>query len=851
MRPSTSRGVAAALAALLAAVLLPAAAVAQGPPATVYGVEATPGQLGQVPGVGPVLTPSENTLVEFRSDAPGTTRESEITGLEDSEVVVGLDARPATRELYALTDAGRVYTVDPGSGEATAVGEPIEPALDGAAFGVDFNPAADLIRVVSDTGQNLRLEPESGIVRSEDGRLAFAQGDRNAAESATVVAAGYTGNVDQTGLPESQRATQLFVLDAGLDVVALQDPPNSGTLNTVADLEVDLDETASLDVDEAGSALLSFVEGSATRFGTLDLATGEFDEVGPVGGGAQLTAITALGAAQENEPPEQTGEQVFVATELNRLIEFNSDSPGSMTAQSLIVGLAPGQRVAGLDFRPASNELFAIDTAGAVYTIVGESEISQASPTGISVDLGDAGGVGFDFNPIPDRIRVVTDTGESFRLVPETATPGVSEEVTEDTGLAFASGDELAGESVTVTAAGYSENFSGTPTTSLFVLDTENDVLATVDPPNSGALNTVGELGVDVAGAIGFDVSQTGEAFALLDTGGEPAFGTVSLADGRFTETGPLGHAPEGVTAMAVQTNVGRIFGAERVETAARLSRITFETADRVFVATSEDFADALAGGPPAAIDGSPLLLTGRDGLAPLTEAEARRLDPDEIVLLGGTDRIPQGVEDSLAQIAPVRRIGGANRFDTAALIATSEFESATVAYVATGGNFPDALTGGPAAARDEAPVLLVGADVPQPTADALRSLDPERIVILGGDQAISPSVEAALTEFGEVERRQGATRFETAADVARKSFVGAEGVTRAYVATAEFFPDALAAVAATGGASPILLVARDDVPEVTELVLNELGVDDVVLVGGPGVIDDQTARALERFTLN
>ncbi len=845
------RSLAAALVALLAAALVPPAAGAQGTPATVYGVEATPGQLEDVPGVGPVLTPSESTLVEFRSDAPGTTRQTEITGLEDSEVVVGLDARPATRQLYALTDAGRIYVVDPRSGEATAVGEPIEPALDGDAFGVDFNPAVDLIRVVSDTGQNLRVEPEGGAVHSEDGRLAFAQDDPNAAESATVVAAGYTRNVDQTGLPEAQRSTQLFVLDAGLDVVAVQDPPNDGVLRTVADLDVELDQTASLDVGEAGSAFLSFVEAEATRFGTLDLATGEFDEVGEVGGGARLTAITALGAAQESEPPPQTGEQVFVSTELNRLIELNSDAPESTTAQSLIVGLAPGRTVAGLDFRPASNELFAIDTAGAVYTIVPGQGISQASPTGITVALGAAGGIGFDFNPIPDRIRVVTEAGRNLRLVPETATPGAMQEVTQDTDLAYASGDELAGESLTVTAAGYSENYSGTPITTLFVLDSANDVLATQDPPNDGVLNTVGDLGVDVDDAIGFDVSQTGEAFALLDTGGGPVLGTVSLADGRFTETGPLGGAPEGVTAMAVQTNVGRIFGAERVETAARLSRITFETADRVFVATSEDFADALAGGPPAAIEGSPLLLTGRDGLPPLTEVEARRLEPDEIVLLGGTDRIPQAVEDSLAQIAPVRRIGGADRFDTAARIATSEFESTTVAYVATGGNFPDALTGGPAAARDGAPVLLVGSEVPQPTADALRSLGPDRIVILGGDQAVSPSVEAQLAEFAAVERREGGTRFETAADVARQSFVGAEGVTRAYVATGELFPDALAAVAATGGASPILLVARDDLPDATERVLFELGVDDVVLVGGPGVIDDSTARALERFTVN
>jgi len=183
----------------------------------------------------------------------------EITGLADDEDLIGLDVRPATGDLYAISEGGPLYVIDVDTGEATAPGEAIDPALEDDSVGFDFNPTVDRIRVDVSTGQNLRLNPDTGAIGTNpetmeptiDGTIAYAEGDDNADNTPAVVGAGYTNSV--AGAEE----TQLYVIDAEQDVLALQDPPNDGTLNTVGSLDVDVNASAAFDISPDGAAFLT------------------------------------------------------------------------------------------------------------------------------------------------------------------------------------------------------------------------------------------------------------------------------------------------------------------------------------------------------------------------------------------------------------------------------------------------------------------------------------------------------------------------------------------------------------------------------------------------------------------
>ncbi|MCW2680495.1 MAG: N-acetylmuramoyl-L-alanine amidase family 2, partial [Frankiales bacterium] len=162
------------------------------------------------------------------------------------------------------------------------------------------------------------------------------------------------------------------------------------------------------------------------------------------------------------------------------------------------------------------------------------------------------------------------------------------------------------------------------------------------------------------------------------------------------------------------------------------------------------------------------------------------------------------------------------------------------------GASFPDALAGGPAAAALGGPVLLVQRDrVPQVVLDELRRLRPERVLVLGGEAAVSATATAQLArEPFVVQRVAGAGRYETAAQVS--STVFASPAPLAYVATGADYPDALAGAAAAGAVrAPLLLVARDSVPSATAQELARLDPERIVVLGGAGAVSDSVTRAL------
>jgi len=247
---------------------------------------------------------TSNRLVRFSTvDTCAIEPAVTVTGLQPDEVLLGIDMRPATSELYGLGSSSRLYRLDPFTGQATAVGTaPFLIPLAGTAFGLDFNPTVDRIRIVSNTGQNLRAHPDLGTVVDfdaitpgvqPDGSLGYdptaADGDPvdvNAGALPLAVAAAYT-NPDN----DPATGTTLYVIDADLNVLAIQTPPNNGVLNTVGALGANTTQLAGFDVAPTNQAFaaLKLVGDSRIKgcgnsaLVSIDLATGATSVVGVIG----------------------------------------------------------------------------------------------------------------------------------------------------------------------------------------------------------------------------------------------------------------------------------------------------------------------------------------------------------------------------------------------------------------------------------------------------------------------------------------------------------------------------------------------------------------------------------------
>jgi VCBS repeat-containing protein len=229
-----------------------------------------------------------------------------------------------------------------------------------------------------------------------------------------------------------------------------------------------------------------------------------------------------------------------------------------------------------------------------------------------------------------------------------------------------------------------------------------------------------------------------------------------------------------------------------------------------------------------------------------------------------GTDIVTYTISDGsltdtatvLVTVVPVGGVGrlaGPDRYATAAAISAATFPvGVPVAYVATGGNFPDALAGAAAGGFRGGPVLLVTqSTIPQATLTELARLQPFKVVVLGSVAVVGEAVAEALrpyTTSGVVERYAGPDRYATAAAISAATF--ATGAPVAYIATGANFPDALAGAAAGGfRGGPVLLVTQFSIPAATLNELARLQPYRVVVLGSTGVVGDAVAAALVPYT--
>lgn len=226
-------------------------------------------------------------LVDFQLANPaGAKLVGNITGFTGGDTrLIGIDYRVQDRRLYGVGNNGGVYIF--GSNARITEVNRLSVALSGTVFGVDFNPAADRLRIVSNTGQNLRhnLAPAQGTAATTaDTTLTYAGGTGAAAPD--ITAAAYTNND-----LDADTGTLLYDIDSGLDQLVVQSPANAGLLSLIGKLGIDAPADTGFDIDPLNRGWATFSTSDRSRLYRVDLGTGETVRTGAFPAGFAVTDL--------------------------------------------------------------------------------------------------------------------------------------------------------------------------------------------------------------------------------------------------------------------------------------------------------------------------------------------------------------------------------------------------------------------------------------------------------------------------------------------------------------------------------------------------------------------------------
>lgn len=340
------------------------------------------------------------------------------------------------------------------------------------------------------------------------------------------------------------------------------------------------------------------------------------------------------------------------------------------------------------------------------------------------------------------------------------------------------------------------------------------------------------------------DLARTGGG---AHAGGAPQQDSATAPTTDPAQASPTDPAQVSEAALAGQGAViGRLAGADRYASAVAISRARYgdpATASVVYLADGREFSDALAAGTLS--DGPVLLVRPDCGATPTSVvAEVERIDPTQVIALGGEAAVCEEVLQTAAGGRDTDRLGGVDRFETAALIARRQFPSGSArVYLTRGTVSPDALVGG--MLRD-GPILLTsrtGTSVPQATAEAVAAMGATRVVALGGTAAVSEAVLAEAADGRATGRLAGEDRYGTALAIARHAYP--TRTARVYLARGdgENYADAVASGMIVGG--PVLLTpgpcAR--LRAITSSALQDRHPTRVVALGGEKSLCTSTMR--------
>lgn len=307
---------------------------------------------------------------------------------------------------------------------------------------------------------------------------------------------------------------------------------------------------------------------------------------------------------------------------------------------------------------------------------------------------------------------------------------------------------------------------------------------------------------------------------------------------------------------------LNRLVGNDRIDTALQEAALGWPGgSSAVLLARADDFPDALAGVPLAAQLDAPILLTSPHSLDNRVAAALNRLHPRQVYLLGGEGALGQEISQALSQLGwninQQIRLGGVDRYATAAKIAQSMTNPSHAAVLATGDNFPDALSVAAAAGRIKMPLLLANsASLPQVTFDVLKTLNLSQLYVIGGEGVLSKDVLSSVQtrlnlSAGSVIRLAGADRYATMAAVAGR-FSGTDAGMD--FATGDNFPDALTGAAlAVHQHADLVLLPSDPLsnhPELKGYIAGQWpSLTSIYILGGEGAVP--AARVQELQTLS
>lgn len=505
-------------------------------------------------------------LIRFSVAEPSAVESlGTVSALSAGESIVGIDFRPTgptTGDLHAVTSTGRSLILDPETAMATEI-QAITgdgTVLTGNRIGVDFNPAANALRIIGDDGKNLRVPtaaltnpaPAMAVNTLVDGVMGYRQG---------IIAAAYT-NPDQ-----GAAGTTLFVIDADNELYT-QEPPNDGLLNPVGNLGVagagPADAYNIVQVGVINEHYVLLTVDQTTSLYSINPASGAATAIGDLPGSGYLALIVEL------DPELAAGERFVGALRQdgsNAVVEFYAldTVAGTLTADGTETFTLPsGEELVGADVRTPRPEAqaaadpvaldtgYAVSRSGVIYQLAdgtAEPFATLEGPDGATLALsGTAFGV--DFNPRADLLRIVSDTGQNLRVNLEEGREIAG--ATRAAGFAFVDGTtRLASPAAQIVATAYrAENPGGGMFQ--YALDARDSSLARVAVPNDGALVRVGPLGVTLpangpaAAEQSLDIvtlSGTEIGLAALRPAGNSlsTLYTVNLETGAATAVGPIG----------------------------------------------------------------------------------------------------------------------------------------------------------------------------------------------------------------------------------------------------------------------------------------------------------------------
>ena len=268
------------------------------------------------------------------------------------------------------------------------------------------------------------------------------------------------------------------------------------------------------------------------------------------------------------QPTAGLAERIFAVNEAGNLIRFDSATPGVIESSVPLSGLGESEYVGGLDFRPATGELYALapelQSIGPppggyichLYSVALATGVATQVTLGTVFPTGLQSGEGFDFNPVDGEIRIVESGGVNVRMDPATA------EVTADTSLS---------PEISAVGLAFDHDVAGATSSTAYALDSQAHDLVRiggidgVPPPSGGEVTVIGPLGVSFSYFASFDISPSGIAYAVLSppspTEGVPepsALYTVNLGTGAASLLGTVGPPPGlRIVAMAVAPEGG------------------------------------------------------------------------------------------------------------------------------------------------------------------------------------------------------------------------------------------------------------------------------------------------------